>query len=215
MRFSGSVALATLLGVIEIQGVASQEADYRLSGVMFAGERASLAVIEGVAGTSVAVRIGDEIEGGYVAEIGERHVRLSFPASDLILHLRAGTTTEASSFEANLRNGLEADPAAPNMRRVRDSRLFFAALSKVDSRESVADAAEEANPGQVLGRRLGELLDLPAEAAVRGIDGQAFKSSAEGLGIIRALLEQRSEVRLELEHGGQMLPPLYIFPTPR
>jgi hypothetical protein len=213
MRCASTAAIAALLSLIEIGSVAGQEGDYRLSGVLFIGDGKSIAVIESVTGKSISVRAGDAFDNGFVAEIGERHVRLSFPGSELTLRL-SRDSAEASSYEADRRTGLELDSDTPNLRRIQSPGLFFEALNTIASQEPADRAAEEASPGRVLGIRLGTLLDLPEGAVVRGVGGQPVRSSDESLRAIQESLEQSAAVRLELEREGEPLGPFYILPAP-
>jgi hypothetical protein len=206
-----------LVGAASLAGptpARAQPPDFRLSGVLYSSDGRSLAIIERSAGSSVTVGQGDRIDTGYVAEIGDRYVRLSFPERDVLLPLSglAGAVVQ-STFAVNVRNGLAPDPAAPNIRQITNTPAFLSALTEIeDAIRASGSAAEEGSAGSKLAADLHDLLQLPDAASIKSVSGTRFGSATAGLESVKRLLSQNREVWFEMEREGELLPPFYVLP---
>jgi len=209
--------MALLAFVITLTAAAgAQDWDaYRVAGTLTSSAGQRMAIVELPDDESLLVAEGDELDGGEVVEIGERFVRLRFVDTDLLLPLSGGPAEAVPSLALG-----GAAPDDPHARRVPTTQLLIALDQLGESLErqrtpqpgAAAQADDDRAPQMELADRLRGLLDLPAGAGISNINGQAFASVAEGLGMVERLLSEGELVRFELERDGPFAGPIYVYP---
>lgn len=179
---------------------------YRVSGLIFGSDGQSLAIVERSQGGSVLVGVGDELDDGRLIEIGESFVRVRFTGEDLLLPLSGGPALIAPSASSSL---LRPNEHAPGIHGVLSDQLLVeldGIRKSFDSPQGSTQCAQAA-----FSEQLRDLIDLPAGTVIKNINGEAFTSVAEGVGLLEALLRERALIRLEFV-GDESYEPIYFQP---
>lgn len=147
---------------------------YRLSGVVFAGDEGSIAIIEMADGKEKLFREGDRIGQERIVEIGEKQVRLVGEAGESVLVLQGSPALSfPDSGEVPLSGGIPS---------------FEKKVEQLERR--LTDIEEKKARDEAARTLLNSMLGLPPDALITKVNDRPVESPSEVVTRLEKILEK-------------------------
>ena len=193
----------------------ASETNYRLAGIVAAGSEGSIALIELPDGRQRFFRAGDALGDGRIREINAAGVRIELAHEDLVLRLRGNPMLLARAPEevqsvADDETDVEHDDNDTEAGRDDvESNRQLSASDVMRLLTSTQDTGEPRAGGQppsaeALRRQLNDLLEIPADALVTGVDQASVSTPQQAIEALASRLDQGGSVRLTVSGAGAL-----------